>query len=115
MENGARDTTEEWLLPRRGLLTVADLEARVEEATAIARASEAAAISIGAAAIESAEQAKRAANLALKASEAAARGAAAAPSRNGGGGHGPHEDDHLVRFSRRADRLSARFARLQRR
>jgi hypothetical protein len=120
VENGGRDSTDDWRLPARSLPpTIAELEARIDEALVIARSSEAAVISVGAAAIESAEQAKRAADLAVKASEAASRGAAlGAP--NGSAGNGParpdpHEDDRLVRFSHRADRLGARFAQLQRR
>jgi hypothetical protein len=122
METCARDSTEEWRLPAERLPpTVAELEARIDEAVTIARASEAAAIEIGAAAIESAEQAKRAADLALAASESAARG----PDANGNGGEAStaagaaprngFEDERMVIFTRRADRLGARFLRLQRR
>jgi hypothetical protein len=113
MENGARDSTDDWQLPARAVPpTIGELEVRIDEALTVARASEAAVIEVGAAAIESAEQAKRAADLAVKASEVASRGAAANGAANGHAN--PHEDDHLVRFSRRADRLGARFARLQR-
>ena len=115
MESDARDSTEEWLLPERSApATVGALEERIDEAIAIARASESAAVAIGAAAIESAEQARRAADLALEASEAASR----AHGMNGGGegGHrGPIHDDRLLLFSRRADRVGARFLQLQRR
>jgi hypothetical protein len=114
MENGARDSTDDWQLPARAVPpTIGELEARIDEALAVARASEAAVMTVGAAAIESAEQARRAADLAVRASEVASRGVAA----NGaaGNGHAAHEDDRLVRFSRRADRLGARFAKLQRR
>ena len=110
--------------------TVAQLEQRIDEAVAIARASEAAAISVGAAAIESAEQARRAADLAVRASEAASRAAVSAAGgrdsdANGGEGNGataeglapmpPLEDDRMVIFGRRADRVGARFEQLQRR
>jgi hypothetical protein len=112
MENGARDSTDDWRLPAQALPpTIGELEARIDEALTVARASEAAVIEVGAAAIESAEQAKRAADLAVKASELASRGAATNGAANG---HA-HEDDRLLRFSRRADRLGARFAKLQRR
>ncbi|HUC00242.1 MAG TPA: hypothetical protein VMS11_10490 [Solirubrobacterales bacterium] len=112
MENGARDSTDDWQLPARSLPpTIGELEARVDEALTIARASEAAVVEVGAAAIESAEQARRAADLALKASEVASRAGANGAAANG---H-THEDDRLLRFSRRADRLGARFAKLQRR
>lgn len=114
MENGARDETGEWLLPERAApATVAELETRIDEAIAIARASEAAAVAIGDAAIESAEQARRAADLALEASEAASRAqgtnGAAAPRP------APRHDERLLLFTRRADRVGARFAQLQRR
>ena len=124
MENGARDSTQEWLAPERGTPpTVAELESRVDEAVAIARACEAAAISVGAAAIESAEQARRAADLAVRASEAASRAADhashSAPG-NGAPAEGPApmpamEDERMVIFGRRADRVGARFVQLQRR
>jgi hypothetical protein len=113
VENGARDSTDDWKLPQRALPpTVVELEARIDEAIAIARASEAAAVAIGDAAIESAEQARCAADLAVKASELAGRGAALS---NGAGRAQSHEDERMVRFSRRADRLGARLAQLQRR
>lgn len=115
MENGARDDTNEWLLPERAApATVAELETRIDEAIAIARTSEAAAVAIGDAAIESAEQARRAADLALEASEAAGR----AHGMNGGRGtvaRQPVHDDRLLLFTRRADRVGARFLQLQRR
>jgi hypothetical protein len=136
MENGGRDSTDDWRLPARGLPpTIAELEARIDEALVIARSSEAAVIEVGAAAIESAEQAKRAADLALKASEVASGGGGAAKAPNGSAGNAqavveedngpplanggarpdPHRDDRLTRFSHRADRLDARFAQLSRR
>ena len=112
MENGGRDSTEEWRLPARSLPpTIAELEARIDEALTVARASEAAVMTVGAAAIESAQQAKRAADLAVKASEAAQRGAAGSGNANGV----PEGDDRMVHFSRRAERLGARFTKLQRR
>jgi hypothetical protein len=120
VENGGRDSTDEWRLPARSLPpTIAELEERIDEALVIARSSEAAVMTVGAAAIESAEQAKRAADLAVKASEAANRGAASGGVANGhavaNGEARPHEDDRLARFSHRADRLGARFAQLSRR
>jgi hypothetical protein len=116
VENGGRDSTEEWRLPARSLPpTIAELEARIDEAMVIARASEAAVMTVGAAAIESAEQAKRAADLAVKASEAASRGADNGAVANGSAGASAHEDDRLVRFRQRADSLGARFAQLSRR
>lgn len=125
MENGGRDSTQEWLLPETGAPpTVSQMEARIDEAVAIARSSEAAAMTVGAAAIESAEQARRAADLAVEASEAANRAAgevaAHRAAANGSGEEGPAplaaiEDERMVLFTRRADRVGARFEQLQRR
>ena len=102
---------------------MAELEARVDEAVAIARASEAAAMSVGAAAIESAEQARRAADLAVRASEAASRAADHGSHSAPGNGRqrrarprmAAMEDERMVIFGRRADRVGARFVQLQRR
>jgi hypothetical protein len=109
MEGEARDSTEDWLLPERAVPpTIAVLESRIDEAIAIARASEAAAMTVADAAIESATQARRAADLAKRASDIAAAG----PH----GSRGPFAgDERMVRFARRADRIGARLARLQRR
>jgi hypothetical protein len=111
MEAAARDSTQEWLLPEEAVPpTIAALEARIDEAIAIARSSEAAAMTVADAAIESAGQARRAAELAEKASAAAL--AAGGPDS----GRGPFTgDERMVRFARRADRIGARLARLQRR
>jgi hypothetical protein len=111
MEAGARDSTQEWLLPEEAVPpTMAALEARVDEAIAIARSSEAAAMTVADAAIESAGQARRAAELAERASAAAL--AAGGPHSARGPLAG---DERMVRFARRADRVGARLARLQRR
>jgi len=132
VENGGRDSTQEWLLPARDAPpTVAQLEARIDEAVVIARACEEAVVSVGAAAVESAEQARRAADLAVRASEAASRAASAAAGRGDGGSGAPAkgngaasggpapraalEDERMVIFSRRAERVGARFAQIQRR
>jgi hypothetical protein len=115
-----RDTTDDWQI-QAPIPTMAQLEERVDEAIAIARASEAAAISIGDIAIESAEQARRAADLAAKASAAASEGArrAGVADAASGGPASPAgpldptaEDEHLVRFMWRADRVSTRLATL---
>jgi hypothetical protein len=123
VENGGRDSTDDWQLPARSLPpTIAELEARIDEALVIAHASEAAVVTVGAAAIESAEQARRAADLAVKASEAASRAADGTGARGAADTNGAdaarapgHEDERLVRFRQRADRLGARFAQLSRR
>ncbi len=114
MEKG-RDETGDWLLPAAAApATVAELEARIEEAIEIARSSEAAAVALGASAMESAEQARHAAELARRASEAASRASAPLPAAAPSGRRDPHIDERLARFSRRADRVGARLARLQR-
>ncbi len=109
MEDAARDSTQEWLLPEGAVPpTIAVLEGRIDEAIAIARASEAAVMTVADAAIESATQARRAAELAERASAAAL--AADSRSRDPLAG-----DERMARFARRADRLGTRLARLQRR
>ncbi len=66
------DSTQDWLLPEHSRPPlIGELERRVDEALATARASEAAVMTIGAAAIDAAEQAERAAGLAEKASATA--------------------------------------------
>ena len=94
----------------------------MELALTMARASEAAVVTVGAAAISAAEQAERAAGLAEKASAAALEVqdrvagmaiAPAPPSTAAEPGKGK-EDDSLSDFSARADRLVARLRRLQR-
>lgn len=118
------ESTQDWLLPEhlRPPL-IGELERRVELALTMARASEAAVMTVGAAAIGAAEQAERAAGLAQRASatalEARDRVAAMAPvptpasplSAEPGEGE---EDDRLSDFSARADRLVARLRQLQR-
>jgi hypothetical protein len=78
-----RDTADDWRIqPQRSIVTVAELEGRIDVALATARTAEEAALEIGAASLEAAEQARRAAALAERASAAAARAAsevAAAP------------------------------------
>jgi hypothetical protein len=96
-----RDSTRDWLLPghaRPPLLS--ELEARIDEALATARASEAAVMTVGAAALDAAEQARRAAVLAERASSAL-RG----PAEGG---------DRLREFTERADRVAGRLQELAR-
>lgn len=124
MEPPERDTTRDWLLPedaRPPLLS--ELVERIDEALATARASEAAVMTVGAAAIDAAEQAKRAAELAERASGAAldaqervTAAAAVAPSPSPPGPAPPPRtvEDSLSEFSARADRLVARLRQLQR-
>lgn len=115
-----RDSTGDWLLPehRRPPL-VGELERRIDEALVTARASEAAVMTVGAAALDAAEQARRAADLAERASAAASdaqvRVASIAVAASPSPAPGPEaEDDSLGDFSERADRLVARLRQLQR-
>lgn len=119
----AGDTTSDWLLPEASRPPlIGELEQRVAQALATARASEAAVMSVGAAAIDAAEQARRAAELAERASisarDAQERVAAVAvvtpPSASQAGSPPEGEEDSLSDFSARADRLVARLRQLQR-
>ena len=123
MEAAAHDSTEDWLLPEQARPPlIGELERRVDLALATARASEAAVTKVGEAALDAAAQARRAAELAERASAAAlavqgglestAVPPAApvpvpvpAPDR---------ADDSLSSFSERADRLVERLRGLQR-
>jgi hypothetical protein len=125
-----RDSTGEWLLPvGGGPPTLYELEQRVEVALTVARAAETAALEIGAASLDAAQQARRAAELAEKASLAAvARGPAAAASGNGYPAPpetaapiepepepAPPPDpfqERLLAFRERAERVSVRLRRL---
>jgi hypothetical protein len=145
MEGTERDSTQDWLLPEGSAPPLlVDLELRVDEALAVARASEEAVGAVGAAAIDAAQQARRAAELAERASEAAlsvsragaARlpeevGQAAAASTPVAAGPAivasppepvgpvapasPAVDASLRSFSERADRVVARLRALERR
>jgi len=97
----------------------------VELALTMARASEAAVVTVGAAAIAAAEQAERAAGLAEKAGATAleAQDRVAAMTRAPATASSPappgevardEEDDSFSDFSARADRLVARLRQLQR-
>lgn len=121
MSAASGDNTEDWLLPEHSRPPlIGELERRVELALTMARASEAAVVTVGAAAISAAEQAEHAAGLAEKASatalevqdRVAAMTLAPAPSSAEPGK--PAEDDSLSDFSARADRLVARLRQLQR-
>ncbi len=61
----ARDQTQDWILPpERKPRSFAELEGRIDDAVAVARSAEAAALAIGDTAIQAAEQARRAAHMA---------------------------------------------------
>jgi hypothetical protein len=113
------DSTEDWLLPEHSRPPlISELERRVELALTMARASEAAVVTVGAAAISAAEQAERAAGLAEKASATALevqdRVASMTRAPTPPPAQEPEEDDSLSDFSARADRLVARLRQLQR-
>jgi hypothetical protein len=117
MAANERDSTGEWLLPvGGGPPTLYELEQRVEVALTVARAAETAALEIGAASLDAARQAHRAAELAEKASlAAAARAPAPAPNGNGHPAPPPPEpepapDYRLDGFMDRADKLAARLS-----
>ncbi len=73
MDVSERDSTQDWLLPEHAAPAAAraSWSVRIDEALATARASEAAVMTVGAAALDAAEQARRAAELAERASIAA--------------------------------------------
>jgi hypothetical protein len=105
MESAERDSTQDWLLPEGSAPPLLkDLELRIDEALAIARASEQAVGAVGEAAIDAARQAHRAAELAERASAAAL--AASQPAATT---VSTPEDPSLRGFSERADRVVARL------
>jgi hypothetical protein len=117
MEAAGRDNTEDWLLPEQARPPlIGELEQRVDLALATARASEAAVTEVGAAALDAAEQARRAAELAERASVAAldAQGKVASAFAPEPAPRPEPVDDSLSSFSERADQLVARLRGLQR-
>jgi hypothetical protein len=118
MDGAERDSTQDWLVPAEAAPPLlGELELKVDEAVAIARASADAVDVVGEAALDAAQQARRAAELAENASEIAleasrAAGARARPSANGpepAAHAGPSDDLALARFVERAERVAARF------
>jgi hypothetical protein len=85
-----------------------ELVERIDEALATARASEAAVMTVGAAALDAAEQARRAAELAERASVML--------GSNGSAGDSAAADESVSMgdFTARADRVAERLRRLQR-
>lgn len=114
-----RDSTQDWVL-REGARPplLSELEARIEEAVVTARASEAAAVAIGDAALEAAEQARQAAGIAERAAataldvhrRVAAPLGAEEPVARRAGADGP--DARLRDFADRADRIARRLREL---
>jgi hypothetical protein len=114
MDAAAAESTQDWLLPEGARPpTVAELERRIDEALVTARASEAAVMTVGAAAFDAAEQARRAADLAERASAAALDAASGGPHVSSPA-VAAEEGEDLRDFSERADRLVARLRQLQR-
>lgn len=101
----ARDETQDWLIPSTAVPTVVELEGRIDEALAVARAAEEAVRAVGASAVDAASQARRAAELAERASVAAAR---AQPPE------AVAADPTMTRFCERADRVMTRLRALER-
>jgi hypothetical protein len=116
MSEDARESAEDWALPERSRPPLlSELVERIEEALATARASEAAVMTVGAAALDAAEQAKRAAELAERASAAMTAGPPLVPARQpGSGAQAMGGDGVMDSFSARADRVAERLQRLQR-
>ncbi len=122
MEGAERDDTQDWLLPEAAAPPLlSELERRIDEALIVAKASEKAVMAVGDAALDAAAQARRAADLAERATAAVLNGVANAPAGNGqeGGGEAVEsrfapEDAALRSFSERADRVVARLAALER-
>jgi hypothetical protein len=111
MEGSERDSTQDWLLPEEALPPLlSELELRIDEAVATARASEAAVLTVGASAVEAATQARRAAGIA----ERAAATALEAQKRSEAAAAPPAEDENMRRFSERADRVVRRLRQLER-
>jgi hypothetical protein len=125
MEASERDSTVEWLLTEDSRPPLMhELEARVDEALAVARASESAVMTVGAAALDAADQARRAADLAERASAKAFAGPTAqgAPEPLGAqtiqvadsaSASAAGEDKSLRDFTARADRIAARLKELE--
>jgi hypothetical protein len=121
MEGAAHDSTEDWLLPEQARPPlIGELERRVDLALATARASEAAVTKVGEAALDAAAQARRAAELAERASAAALavqggfESAVISPAAPAPTPASKRSDDSLSSFSERADRLVERLRGLQR-
>lgn len=110
MEASERDSTKDWLLPAKATPPLlSELEGRIDEALTIAKASERAAVELGDMALDAAQQARRAADLAERASAAALSAQPPPTDRQAA------EDTALRAFSERADRVVARLRALERR
>jgi hypothetical protein len=109
MNEYERDSVEDWTLPERSRPPLlGELVERIDEALATARASEAAVMTVGAAALDAAEQARRAAELAERASVMLGSNGSARDSA------AVDEGASMGDFTARADRVAERLRRLQR-
>jgi 3-deoxy-D-arabino-heptulosonate 7-phosphate (DAHP) synthase len=114
MEGAERDNTQDWMLPTGAVPPLlSELEERIDEALIVAKASEKAVMAVGDAALDAAEQARRAADLAERATAAVLNGALALPAAEPLPRQ-PPEDAALRSFSERADRVVARLQALER-
>jgi hypothetical protein len=120
-----RDSTQDWVVPRGSVPLVSELEARIDEAVVIARASEEGVREVGEMALDAARQARRAAEAAEKSAKVAVEArdevGSAAPESAGTEVVGrdvvavrqPRFEIRFRSFNERADRLSARLRALQ--
>jgi hypothetical protein len=110
MEGAERDDTQDWLLPEGAAPPLlSELEARIDEALIVAKASEKAVMAVGDAALDAAQQARRAAEMAARAADAALAATPAVPTGPQAVPVSPYEDAALRNFSERADRVVARL------
>ena len=124
MEGEARDSTQDWIVPRDAVPTVSELEARIDEAVVIARASEQGVREVGEIALDAARQARKAAEMAEESAKAAvqARSGPAGPVAAGDPPPPAEEEqvhrevviDPLQRFNERADAVAERLKKLER-
>jgi hypothetical protein len=133
MEGSERDSTQDWVVPRGAVPSLGELEARIDEAVVIARASEEGVREVGEIALDAARQARKAAEMAESASAAAVEAAEKAdrpagpvtagdppppapPTGRGAEERPPREVviDPLRRFNERADAVADRLRKLER-
>jgi hypothetical protein len=116
VEGAERDSTQDWLLPEAAMPpTIAEVERRIDEAVTTAHASEAAVMTVGAAALEAANQANRAAEIAERASTLALDAQkSVAQSASRLEAKAEPQDRSLLGFTERADRVVARLRALER-
>jgi hypothetical protein len=114
MDERERDGVDDWRLPQAARPPLlGELVERIDEALATARASEAAVMTVGAAALDAAEQARRAAELAERAS-ATMNGGVAVATAPGSGPPARRPEGGMDSFTAHADRVAERLQRLQR-